>query len=281
MPDSRQLEDRPPEITTLESRVRALEAALSQEREARRRAEEANRRKDDFLSILSHDLRSPLNAAVTWIQVLRNEDADIRTREQALSSLERIAGLQARMMEDLLDISRILSGKLSLDLQDVDFARIVRASVDQHLESAEEKGVRLETAFESSGVPMRGDGARLLQLVNSVVSNALKFTPQGRGVAVSLRRLDGAVEVKVADQGEGIPPERLSWIFDRFRPGEGVGGRRGGLGLGLTIARHLATLHGGTIEAESAGAGQGSTFLIRLRLEPPGNDLPSATRGPA
>lgn len=265
----------------LEAKIRSLEAALAEAREARERAEDANRRKDDFLAMLSHDLRSPLNAMVTWIQVLRNEGSDPRTRDQALASLERIAGLQARMMEDLLDISRILSGKLSLDVQDVDLAQIVRSAIDLHLAAAEEKGVRLAVAVEAECVPMRGDGARLLQLVDNVLSNAVKFTPRGRGVSVSLRRSEDGAEVEIADEGEGIPAGRLSSIFDRLWQGDRVGGRRGGLGLGLAIALHLAELHGGMIEAESPGEGRGSTFRIRLKLDrPSGREASSPEGGP-
>jgi CheY-like chemotaxis protein len=254
-------------VAELREEKRSLEEELQRERNARARAEDANRRKDDFLAILSHDLRSPLNAVLTWIQVLRSEGVDARTQEQALASLERIAGLQTRMIEDLLDISRIISGKLSLEFQDADLALIVRGGLETILAAAEEKGIGVAVSIDHESVPLRADSARLQQVVGNVLSNAIKFTPGGGNVQVVLSCQHGEAEIRVADSGEGISTEVLPYVFDRFRQGDSSTTKRhGGLGLGLAIARHIVELHGGEILAESEGKGRGATFRIRLPL---------------
>jgi CheY-like chemotaxis protein/nitrogen-specific signal transduction histidine kinase len=254
-------------VVELREKKRSLEEELARERNARARAEDANRRKDEFLAILSHDLRSPLNAVLTWIQVLRSEGVDAKTQEQALASLERIAGLQARMIEDLLDISRIISGKLSLEFQDADLALIVRGGLETILAAAEEKGIEVAVSIDHESVPLRADSARLQQVVGNVLSNAIKFTPGGGNVQVGLNCQHGEAEIRVADSGEGISTEVLPYVFDRFRQGDSSTTKRhGGLGLGLAIARHIVELHGGEILAESEGRGRGATFRIRLPL---------------
>jgi CheY-like chemotaxis protein len=256
------------QVAKLREAKRLLEQELARERDARALAEDANRRKDEFLAILSHDLRSPLNAVLTWIQVLRSEAVDAKTREQALASLERIAGLQARMIEDLLDISRIISGKLSLEFQDADLALITRGALETILPSAEEKGIGVEVLIDRNCVPLRADSARLQQVVGNVLSNAIKFTSDGGNVQVELRCHDGEAKIRVTDSGEGISPEVLPYVFDRFRQGDSSTTKRhGGLGLGLAIARHIVELHGGEILAESEGEGRGATFRVRLPLE--------------
>jgi signal transduction histidine kinase/CheY-like chemotaxis protein len=246
--------------------VTSLEQELERERDSRARVEDANRRKDEFLAILSHDLRSPLNAVLTWIQVLRSPDIDDETRQRALASLERVAKLQTRMIEDLLDISRIISGKLSLELQGSDLVAIVRSAIETATSAAEEKGVRIEPHIDANCVPMRADGARLQQVVDNLLSNAVKFTPGGGTVKVHLRCPESMAEIRVEDTGEGIPTDVLPHVFDRFRQATSSTQRRGGLGLGLAIARHLVELHGGTIHAHSEGLGRGATFRIALPL---------------
>ncbi len=255
-------------VAELREAKRSVEQELARERDARALAEDANRRKDDFLAILSHDLRSPLNAVLTWIQVLRSEGVDAKTQEQALASLERIAGLQTRMIEDLLDISRIISGKLSLEFQDADLAVIIRGGLETIFAAAEEKGIGVAVSIDHESVPLRADSARLQQVVGNVLSNAIKFTPGGGNVQIELRCRQGEAEIRVADSGEGIPAEVLPYVFDRFRQGDSSTTKRhGGLGLGLAIARHIVELHGGEILAESEGRGRGATFRIRLPLD--------------
>src|SRR5439155_26173029 len=223
-------------VGELREAQRSLEQRLACERDARSLAEDANRRKDEFLAILSHDLRSPLNAVLTWIEVLRSEAVDAKTREQALASIERIARLQTRMIEDLLDISRIISGKLSLEFQDADLARIIRSALETILASAEEKGIAVEVSIDDERVPLRADPARLQQVVANVLSNAIKFTPRGGNVQVELRCQHGEAEIRVADSGEGISAELLPYVFDRFRQGDSSTTKRhGGLGIGLAI----------------------------------------------
>jgi signal transduction histidine kinase len=247
-PTSRQLAE-------LERSNRSLEDALAAEREA-------NRRKDEFLAILSHDLRTPLNAVLTWIEVLRNPGVERQTRDRALASLERMAKLQARMIDDLLDISRIASGKLSVELQDVDLAAIIRGAVETMLNAAKDKGIEIHFSLDPRCLPMRGDPARLHQIVANLLSNALKFTPRGGRITVELRCPDNLAELDVTDNGLGISPDLLPFVFDRFR--QGTAGKRSGLGLGLAIARHVAELHGGSIHAESNGPGsRGSSSPIK------------------
>jgi len=261
------MSDLPSDPEAIARRLADLERDLTAERDARARAEDANRRKDEFLAILSHDLRSPLNAVVTWLQVLRSPKIDSSSREQALASLERITKLQARMIEDLLDISRIISGKLSIELQDADLAAIVRAAVETMVSVALEKGIEVEVSIDEKCVPMRADPARLQQVVGNVLSNAIKFTPRSGKVTIALRCDEDSADVSVIDTGEGIPSDVLPYVFDRFRQGgTSTTKRHGGLGLGLAIARHFIELHGGNIVAESRGEGQGATFRLRLPL---------------
>ncbi|HEX8502357.1 MAG TPA: ATP-binding protein [Pyrinomonadaceae bacterium] len=238
---------------------------LVREREARAEAEEANRLKDEFLATVSHELRTPLTAIIGWAHMLRQPGLDEATALRGLETVERNAKAQAQLVEDILDVSRVITGKLRLSIAPVDLAAVVGAAVDSVQPAAETKGIRLEVTLDASARRVSGDPARLQQVVWNLLSNAIKFTPQGGRVGVQLRRAGPDVELLVRDDGCGISPEFLPFIFDRFRQADGTSTRRhGGLGLGLSIARHLVELHGGTVRAESPGEGRGSTFIVRL-----------------
>ena len=231
-----------------------------------REVQESNRLKDEFLGTVSHELRTPLNAVLGWAQVLKTTGAQDQTQAaRALDAIERNAQAQAQLVEDLLDTSRVVSGKLRVDFIPTDVGHLVQATVESFRPQARTRGITLALSIEGDLVPILADGARLQQVVGNLLSNALKFTPLGGRVDVTVRRSDATVEIVVADTGAGIAPEFLPFVFDRFRQGDSTTTRvHGGLGLGLSIARHLAELHGGTIRAESAGDGHGATFTIVL-----------------
>ncbi len=272
-------------MPTTTSREPSLERALEEEREARRRAEAerdelaarerdarreaeaANRMKDEFLAVVSHELRTPLNAMLGWIQLLRSGTVPEVRRGRALETIERAAKAQAQLVDDLLDVSRILSGKLLLDTRPVDLGAAVEAAVATSRASAAAKEIRLEVELDPSGEPVVGDEQRLQQVVWNLVSNAIKFTPPGGTVRVRLTRSPTSATIAVSDTGEGIEPSMLPYVFERFWQAEGVMNRKhGGLGLGLTIVRHMTELHGGTVRAESPGRGRGATFTVELPL---------------
>ena len=255
---------------------REKEELLASERAARTEAERASRMKDEFLSTLSHELRTPLNAILGWAQVLRSPsggqdgasasvlDEDL---ELGLATIERNARSQAQIIEDLLDMSRIISGKVRLDVQRVDLAPVVQAALDTMLPAAEAKGIRLQTILDPQARPVSGDPNRLQQVFWNILSNAIKFTPRGGRVQVVLQRINSHLEVSFSDSGEGIAPEFLPHVFDRFRQADASSTRRhGGLGLGLAIVKQLVELHGGTVRASSAGPGAGTTFVVSLPL---------------
>jgi signal transduction histidine kinase len=238
---------------------------LVRERAARAEAEEANRHKDEFLATLSHELRTPLTAIMGWSYMLRHAGLDEATALRGLETIERNAKAQAQLVDDLLDISRVITGQLRLSIAPVDLASVVNAAVDSLQPAAEAKGVWLEVTLDPSARHVSGDAGRLQQVVWNVLSNAIKFTEAGGRVGVRLRRAGADVELLVCDDGCGISPEFLPHVFERFRQADGTTTRRhGGLGLGLSIARHLVELHGGTVTAESDGEGRGATFTIRL-----------------
>ncbi|MFP2911000.1 ATP-binding protein, partial [Pyxidicoccus sp. 3LFB2] len=242
------------------------ERLLQRERDARQEAEEANRLKDEFLSTVSHELRTPLTAMLGWVQLLRSGSLPLERRERALETVERNARAQGQLIEDLLDVSRILSGKMKLDVAPVDVSTVVEQALDSVRPAADAKGIRLQAAMDSTGNVM-GDAHRLQQVVWNLLSNAVKFTPRGGRVQAFVERRDSAVEITVADTGQGISADFLPHVFERFRQADG-GTRRqhGGLGLGLSIVRHLVEMHGGTVTASSLGEGQGATFVVRLPL---------------
>jgi PAS domain S-box-containing protein len=246
----------------------ASRAALAIENaQAYQQLRTADRVKDEFLATLSHELRTPLNAVLGYARMLKSGVIPPEKTSQALDVIDRNAASLTRIVEDVLDVSRIVSGKARLEVQPLDIAGVVRDAVATVLPTAEAKGVRLLTVIAAQVGPMSGDPNRLQQVIWNVLSNAVKFTPRGGTVQVRLGTVDSQAEIVIADSGIGIPPEFLPHIFERFRQAEsGTTRRHGGLGLGLAIARHLVEMHGGTIQAESEGEGQGSTFRIGLPL---------------
>lgn len=233
---------------------------------ARRAAEEANRAKDAFLATVSHELRTPLTAILGWIRLLRSNDLDEATAADALDTIERNARAQARLIEDLLDMSRIASGKLLLNVQPLELSKAIEAAAESMRPAAEAKRIVLES-FVLEPAIVNGDPARLQQVVWNLLSNAIKFTGEGGRVRLELTRRGAAAEISVTDTGPGISPQFLPHVFDRFRQADASTTRKfGGLGLGLSIVRHLVELHGGTVAATSAGEGKGATFSVTLPL---------------
>ena len=234
---------------------------------ARRVAEEANRSKDEFLATMSHELRTPLNAVLGWARMLRSSHLDATTAARALESIERNALAQVQLVEDILDISRIVTGKLSLNVQPIDLARVIEAARDVVRLAAQAKGIALEAAVDRTVGPVMGDAQRLQQVIWNLLANAIKFTPAGGRVLVRLEGADGLARIVVSDTGSGITGEFLPYVFDRFRQADSSTTRRhGGLGLGLAIVRHIVEQHGGTVSADSGGAGRGSTFTVEIPL---------------
>jgi signal transduction histidine kinase len=256
-------------------KVRLIEA-LESERAARATAERANLMKDEFLATLSHELRSPLQAIVGWAQLLVRGGLPERDVQRGLESIERNARLQAQLIEDLLDISRITTGKVHLDVRNVSLDTVIDSAMSSVAPTAHAKGIRLNRSLKN--VPaVRGDPARLQQILFNLLTNAIKFTPAGGEVTVSLSSAGPNAEVRVTDTGVGILPQHLPHVFDRFRQADSSSTRRhGGLGLGLAIARQLIELHGGSVHVESDGEGKGATFIVRVPATPPAS-LESST----
>jgi signal transduction histidine kinase/ActR/RegA family two-component response regulator len=241
------------------------EQLLESERTARSDAERAGRSKDEFLATLSHELRTPLNAVLGWARVLRKIPGLTEEVVNGLTVIERNARSQAQIIGELLDMSRIISGKVRLDLKPVDIAMVVEATIETVKPTAEARGVQLSVDLGSRPNPVHADPNRLQQVLWNLLANALKFTHRGGEVSVKLRRTGHNVHVEITDNGEGIDPEMLPHVFERFRQGDASSTRRhGGLGLGLSIVRQLAELHGGTVSAQSGGPGTGSTFRVTL-----------------
>ncbi|HTH74291.1 MAG TPA: response regulator [Trinickia sp.] len=251
-----------------EAHFRALaeerEALLAAERAARAEAERASRMKDEFVATLSHELRTPLNAIVGWTQFLLRDASVSESLRKGLDVIDRNARAQARMVDDLLDFSRILAGKLRLDTERVDLADIVEYVIRSVEPAAQAKDIRIASALDAAGAVL-GDPSRLQQIVWNLLSNAVKFTGKGGLVEVALRRVGGEVELTVVDNGQGITPEFLPHVFERFcQEDAGIARQHGGLGLGLSIARQLVELHGGRIAARSGGVGCGAAFVVTL-----------------
>jgi signal transduction histidine kinase/ActR/RegA family two-component response regulator len=253
----------------LEAQVEERERLLASEQLARLEAEDACRLKDEFLATVSHELRTPLTAIIGWTHMLRSNGLDKSAEARALEIIERNAKSQAQLVEDILDVSRVITGKLRLNVAPVDAASIINAAIDSVQLAAETKGIQLGVTFDPSARHIAGDAVRLQQVVWNLLSNAIKFSPSGGRIEVRLERAGSVAQLSVSDTGDGISPDFLPFIFDRFRQADGTSTRRhGGLGLGLSIVRHLVELHGGTVHAESAGEGCGATFTIRLPLAP-------------
>jgi PAS domain S-box-containing protein len=239
---------------------------LQREQAARAKAEEANRIKDEFLAVLSHELRSPLNPILGWTKLLRTRQLDQTTVKNALETIERNAKLQTKLIDDLLDVSRILRGKLTLNIVSVNLVSTITEALETVRLAAEAKSLQIQTIVEDVGM-VRGDAARLQQVVWNLLSNAVKFTPTGKEIEIRLEKVDSQAQIQVRDTGIGIEPEFLPHIFEYFRQADSSTTRNfGGLGLGLAIVRHLVELHGGTIRADSQGLGQGATFTLQLPL---------------
>jgi PAS domain S-box-containing protein len=230
-----------------------------------KQAQESNRAKDEFLATISHELRTPINAVLGWTQMLRAGILSAERASRALESIERNAAAQGRMIEDLLDVSRIVSGKFHLEVEDVDISALASLTVDVVRPAAEAKRIRLEIAHDGAPLMIRGDPHRLEQAIWNLLANAVKFTPVEGRVRLETIANGGEVELVVSDNGEGIAPELLTQVFERFRQADASPTRpHAGLGIGLAIVRHIVELHGGTVRAESAGRGSGAVFRVRL-----------------
>jgi PAS domain S-box-containing protein len=251
------------------------ERLLVREREARDEAERQSRFKDEFLATLSHELRTPINAILGWLSILSRGEA-VRDPAKAIAVIQRNAQMQAKLIEDLLEMNKLTSGTARLDVALVD----VKSTVDNALQAlqptAEAKGIRLTADIDPAVPQMAGDGRRLQQVIWNLVHNAIKFTPDQGGVEIAVTRTSTSVQIRVTDNGQGISPDFLPYVFDRFRQADSSTTRGAwGLGIGLSIAKHIVELHGGTIVATSGGAGQGSTFIVHL----PASRLATASSG--
>ena len=255
------------DVTARQSAEEERAASLVRERDARKHAEEADRLKDEFLATLSHELRTPLTSILGWASMIRNGEVEGSNASRAIETIERNARSQARLIDDLLDVSRIITGNLRLDLQPLNLAPIVEAALDALRPTADVKGMKLQTRFAPSQCLVKGDPNRLRQVIWNLLSNAIKFTPRHGSVSIDLTCVESTARLTVRDTGDGISPEFLPYVFDRFRQAEGsISRKQGGLGLGLAVARHLVELHGGTIRAESDGLGRGAVFSVDLPL---------------
>jgi signal transduction histidine kinase len=263
----------PHDLRLAEDLAHRLAVALDNAR-LYREAQDANRMKDEFLAVVSHELRTPLNAILGWSQLLHRGEMDEPSVAQGMGAIERNAKAQARIIDDVLDVSRIIQGKLRLEVQPVSLCRVLDEAVDVLRPAADAKKIQLETRLDASGSDeVVGDPGRLRQVVWNLLSNALKFTPDGGRVELSLAAAGtGAarqLELRVRDSGVGIEPAFLPHVFERFRQADSSSTRaHGGLGLGLAIVRHLVELHGGSVEADSEGPGRGATFTVRLPASP-------------
>jgi PAS domain S-box-containing protein len=258
-------EGRPRQFVGVIEDISALKKAQEGERVARTEAERMGQLKDEFLATLSHELRTPISAILGWSQIVARRPMAAEELKGALQVIERNARAQTRLIDDLLDMSRITSGKVRLDVQPVEPAAFVEAALETVRPAAGAKHIRLEKVLDPKAGPISGDPARLQQVVWNLLSNAIKFTRPGGKVQVVLARVNSHVEVSVADTGIGIRPEFMPYVFDRFRQADGSTTRReGGLGIGLAIAKHLVELHGGSLHAHSAGQDRGTTFCVRL-----------------
>ena len=249
--------------------TREREQLLAAERAARSEAERAIQQKDEFLALLSHELRTPLANVLNWAHVLQERFSDVDDLlKKGLSVIADNTTAQARLISDLLEMSRIESGKVALELKPVDFPELIAAAVTAQRPAAEAKRVALTAEFTGTFEIGLADPVRLQQVLWNLISNAVKFTPAGGCVCVRAERRDGACEIRVCDSGEGVSPEFLPHLFNRFSQAYGSSARKFGLGLGLSLVKQLVEMHGGSVEAHSEGQGKGATFIVRLPLEP-------------
>ncbi len=272
-----ELEQRVQERTAeLEASNRTKDELLMREQTIRAGAEAANRAKDEFLSILSHELRTPLNAILGWSTMLRQKNLSEDKVVRALETIERNAKSQAQLIEDILDVSRIITGKLRLEVRRVNLVSVIESAIESVSLAAEAKSIRLQSVLDSEAGPLLGDADRLQQVVWNLLSNAIKFTPKNGRVQIRLQRVNSHVEITVSDTGQGISSDFLPFVFDRFRQLDSTTTRSyGGLGLGLAIVRQLVELHGGTVTVASPGIEQGTTFTVTLPvmiIHPPASD---------
>ena len=259
------------ELSGYVAELRRLEDVRNQlllgEQRARSEAEAANRVKDEFLATLSHELRTPLTSMLGWANVLRGNQIDKEMLDKGLEAIERNARVQTQLIDDLLEVSRIVSGKLHLDVRPVELSSVIEAAITVVRPAADAKSIRLTSRYEPAIGAISADSARLQQIVWNLLSNAVKFTPEGGRIEVRLEQVDGHARLTVSDTGKGISPEFLPRVFDRFRQADSSTTRDyGGLGLGLAIVRHLVELHGGTVQAESNGVGQGASFSVTFPI---------------
>lgn len=272
--ERKQLEEVRLRAALAEMANQTLEAEISQkkrlEKELRQQAESlsrANTLKDEFLAVVSHELRSPLNAILGWAQILRSRQLDETIVSRALETIERNARSQVKLIEDLLDISRIVRGKLPLNIRPVNLVSVIRVTLDSVQLAVTAKNIEIRTVLDESASLVSGDADRLQQIIWNLLSNAIKYTPKEGQIEVRLERISANAVITVSDTGQGIDPEFLPYVFDRFRQAERATTRHhGGLGLGLAIVRQLVEMHGGTVEANSPGEGQGATFTVQLPL---------------
>jgi CheY-like chemotaxis protein len=237
---------------------------LSVERGARAEAERIGLMKDEFLLTLSHELRTPLSAIFGWAQMLKRK-TDAKTIDRAVDVIDRNVRIQTKLIEDLLDMSAIVAGKIRLDVQTVDMSEVINLAVESIRPAADAKGTRIEKVIDPLAGPVSGDAARLQQVIWNLLNNAAKFTPKDGKISVVLERVNSHIEISVTDTGEGIAPDFLPMIFDRFSQADASSRRaHGGIGLGLSIAKSLVESHGGTVRARSRGLGQGATFTVHL-----------------
>ncbi|MBD1997302.1 PAS domain S-box protein [Oculatella sp. FACHB-28] len=257
------------DITERKREEEERERLLANEQLARQEAEAANRIKDEFLAVLSHELRSPLNPILGWSRLLQTQKLDEQKTRQALATIERNAKLQTQLIEDLLDVSRILRGKLVLNITPVSLINTIEAALETVRLAVEAKGIQIQRTFNLDLDQVMGDAARLQQVIWNLLTNAVKFTPAGGTVEIRLEQSNNQIQIQVKDTGKGIRSDFLPYVFDYFRQEDGTTTRKfGGLGLGLAIVRHITELHGGTVWAESPGEGMGATFTVQLPLMP-------------
>ena len=257
------------DITERKNAEKEREMLLERERLARAEAETANRLKDEFLATVSHELRTPLNAMLGWMSLLRTNKLAGKDSERALEIVERNARTQALIIEDLLDVSRIITGKLHLKIKPVEPAQLIKSAVDSLKPAADAKEISIQQIEEDEPSSVMGDPGRIQQVIWNLLSNAIKFTPRGGEVEIKLSTEQECLAISISDTGAGIDPKFLPFVFDRFLQADGTSTRTySGLGLGLAIVRHLVELHGGVVKAESDGEGKGSTFTVRLPLLP-------------